>query len=261
MRLKNKVAIVTGAGKGIGRATALLFAREGARVALNDLTLDLVRETGRLVAEQGGDAMLVAGNVANATDVQALVQATLRRYGRIDVLYNNAGICRAADVPELTEEDWDQVIDVNVKGTFLCCKYVIPEMIKTRGGSIINLGSVASFVSLDGPQRLAPAYVASKGAVLQLTKALAVRHGRDNIRVNCLCPGFVDTDMVDISLAEMADSPQEKQELREACEASHALGRFGKPEEIADAALFLASEESSFVTGSPLHVDGGYLAR
>ena len=261
MRLNNKVAIITGAGRGIGRATAILFAKEGAKVVLNDLTLDSVQETGRLIAEQRGEGTLVAGDVTIAGDVQALVQEASHRYGRIDVLFNNAGIYLAPDILELAEADWDRIIDINVKGTYLCCKYVIPEMIKTGGGSIINLGSIASFIALDGPQNLAPAYVASKGAVLQLTRALAVRYGRDNIRVNCVCPGFIDTEMSDVAVAAMADSPQERAELREAGEASHVLGRFGKPEEVANAALFLASDESSFVTGSPLHVDGGYLAR
>lgn len=261
MRLKNKVAIVTGAGRGIGRATALLFAQEGARVVLNDLSPETVQETVKLITEQGGEASILVGDVANAAHVKALVQTTLQRYGRIDVLYNNAGICHSQDVTELEEGDWDRLMDVNIKGTYLCCKYVIPEMLRTGGGSIINLGSIASFIALDGPQHIAPAYVTSKGAILQLTKSLAVRYGRDNIRVNCVCPGFIGTDMVDVALEAMGDSPQEKQEIREAAEMSHALGRFGKPEEVANAALFLASDESSFVTGSPLLVDGGYLAR
>lgn len=134
-------------------------------------------------------------------------------------------------------------------------------MIKGGGGSIINLGSIVSFIALDGPRNLAPAYVTSKGAVLQLTRALAVRYGRDNIRVNCVCPGFIETDMVEVALAGMSASSQERQDIRRAGQASHALGRFGRPEEVAKAILFLASDESSFVTGAPLHVDGGYLAR
>jgi NAD(P)-dependent dehydrogenase (short-subunit alcohol dehydrogenase family) len=150
---------------------------------------------------------------------------------------------------------------INVKGIYLCCKYAIPYMIQAGGGSIINLGSIVSFIALDGPQGLAPAYVASKGAVLQLTKALAVRYGRNSIRVNCVCPGFIETDMVETALAGMTDSPQVKEEIRKGGAAAHALGRFGQPEEVANAILFLASDEASFVTGSPLHVDGGYLAR
>jgi NAD(P)-dependent dehydrogenase (short-subunit alcohol dehydrogenase family) len=176
-------------------------------------------------------------------------------------LDNNAAVYHPPDILDLAEEDWDRVVDTNVKGIYLCCKAVIPRMMEGGGGSIINLGSIVSFIALDGPQGLAPAYVASKGAVLQLTRALAVRHGRDNIRVNCVCPGFIETEMVEKALAGMADSPQLREEIREGGAAAHLLGRFGKPEEVANAILFLASDESSFVTGSPLHVDGGYLAR
>ncbi len=261
MRLDSKVAIVTGAGRGIGRATALLFSKEGARLVLNDLRAELVQETAKLITEQGGEATTVVGDVANAADAEALAQTAMGRYGRIDVLDNNAGIYVSPDILALAEEDWDRQIDVNVKGTYLCCKYVIPHMINGGGGSIINLGSILSFVAHDGRQGLAPAYVTSKGAVLQLTRALAVRYGRDNIRVNCVCPGFIQTDMVELALAGMSDSSQERDEIRKAGEDSHALRRFGKPEEVANAVLFLASDESSFVTGSPLHVDGGYLAR
>ena len=261
MRLNNKVAIVTGAAGGIGRATALLFSREGAKVVLNDLRGELVQETGKLITEQGGESTVVVGDVANAADVEALAKTAVDRYGRIDILDNNAAIYLSRDFPDLAEEDFERLIDINVKGTYLCCKRVIPEMIKGGGGSIINLGSIVSFIALDGPQNLAPAYVTSKGAVLQLTRALAVRYGRNNIRVNCVCPGFIETDMVEVALAGMSDSPREREEIRRAGEASHALGRFGKPEEVANAILFLASDESSFVTGSPLHVDGGYLAR
>ena len=261
MRLNNKVAIVTGAGRGIGRATALLFAKEGAKVVVNDLKAELVQKTAKLISERGGEASVIVGNVANAADAEALAKTAVQRYGRIDILDNNAAIYLSPDFPDLAEEEWDRLIDINVKGTYLCCKYVIPEMIKGGGGSIINLGSIVSFIALDGPRNLAPAYVTSKGAVLQLTRALAVRYGRDKIRVNCVCPGFIETDMVEVALAGMSESPQEREDIRKAGEASHALGRFGKPEEVANAALFLASDESSFVTGSPLHVDGGYLAR
>lgn len=261
MRLKNKTAIVTGAGRGIGRATALLLAREGARVVANDLNAEFVQETARLIAAQAGEAMVAVGDVAKAADVEALARAAVERYGRIDILVNNAAIFVSPDILELDEADWDRLIDVNVKGVYLCCKYVIPQMIKQGGGSIINLASIVSFIALDGPKGLAPAYVASKGAVLQLTRALAVRHGRENIRVNCVCPGFIETDMIDVALAGMTDSAEVKEEILRGAAAAHLLGRFGKPEEIANAILFLASDESSFVTGSPLHVDGGYLAR
>ena len=261
MRLDNKVAIVTGAGRGIGRATALLFAKEGAKVVVNDLKAELVQKTAKLISERGGEASVVVGDVANVADAEALAKTAVKRYGRIDILDNNAAIYLSPDFPDLAEEEWDRLIDINVKGTYLCCKYVIPEMIKGGGGSIINLGSIVSFIALDGPRNLDPAYVTSKGAVLQLTRALAVRYGRDKIRVNCVCPGFIETDMVEVALAGMSESPQEREDIRKAGEASHALGRFGTPEEVANAALFLASDESSFVTGSPLHVDGGYLAR
>ncbi len=261
MRLDNKVAIVTGGGRGIGRATALLFAREGAKVVLMDLREEIAQETAGLIKEQGGEATVVLGDVSKAKDAQALAETAVERYGRIDVLDNNAAVYRPPDILELAEEDWDRVIDTNVKGIYQCCKAVIPHMIQGGGGSIVNIGSILSFVGLDGPQNLAPAYAASKGAVLQLTRALAVRHGRDNIRVNCVCPGFTDTEMVEEALAGMADTPQLKEEIRKGGAAAHVLGRFGKPEEVANAVLFLASDESSFVTGSPLLVDGGYLAR
>src|SRR5688500_10847233 len=220
MRLNNKVAIVTGAGRGIGRATALLFAKEGAKVVLNDLQAELLQETARLITAQGGEAIVMVGDVAKAADAKALSETAVERYGRIDVLDNNAAIYLPPDILDLAEEDWDRLIGINVKGIYLCCKYAIPHMIQGGGGSIINLGSAVSFVALDGPQRLAPAYVTSKGAVLQLTRALAVRYGRDNIRVNCVCPGFIDTDMVETALAGMTDLPQARAEIRKAAEAA-----------------------------------------
>lgn len=155
MRLNNKVAIVTGAGRGIGRATALLFAEEGAKVVLNDIEAELVQHTAKLITEQGGDATVVVGDVANAADAEALAKAALERYGRIDILDNNAAIYLSPDLPDLAEQDWDRLIDINVKGTYLCCKYVIPEMIKGGGGSIVNMGSIVSFIALDGPRNLA----------------------------------------------------------------------------------------------------------
>ena len=260
MRLNNKVAIVTGAGRGIGRATALLFAKEGAKLVLNDIKADLVKETASLISEHGEEPSVVVGDVARAEDAEALAETAVERYGRIDVLDNNAGIAVFSDILQLEEADWDRVMDVNVKGMYLCCKYAIPHMIKGGGGSIINLGSIVSFIALGGEENLGPSYVASKGAVLQLTRALAVRYGRDNVRVNCVCPGFIDTDLMAQGLAAFGSS-EERDEMRRDAAAAHVLGRVGKAEEVATAILFLASDESSFVTGSPLHVDGGYLAR
>lgn len=260
MRLDGKIAIITGAAGGIGRATALRFAREGCKMALNDILAGLLAETETMVRAAGGEAISVVGDVSRPADTAALIDTTIDRYGCIDILDNNAAFYVPADVGDLSEEDWDRVQDVNVKGTYLCSKYAIPHMARRKGGSIVNVGSIVSFVALDGPKGLAPAYVASKGAVLQLTRALAVRHARDGIRVNCVCPGFIETSMVEVALAGMADTDEGREAIRQGGAAAHPLGRFGRPEEVANAVLFLASDEASFITGSPLHVDGGYLA-
>lgn len=260
MQLVDKVAIITGAGGGIGRATAVRFAREGASLVLNDIDGHTLEETTRAVRAEGGEPIALVGDVARSADAKALADAAMARHGRIDVLDNNAALYRPADILDLDEEDWDRVQEVNVRGTYQCCKHVIPHMAARHAGSIVNIGSIVSFIALDGPNGLAPAYVASKGAILQLTRALAVRHARDGIRVNCVCPGFIESPMVEVALAGMADTPAEREAIRVGGAAAHLLGRFGRPEEVAAAVLLLASDESSFVTGSPLHVDGGFLA-
>lgn len=250
--LAGKVALVTGGASGIGAATARRFAAEGAAVAL----LDLDRaggEAGALAIDQaGGRAVFIPGDVARAGDCQAAVERTLAAYGRLDILFNNAGIIRRASVVDTTEEEWDRVMSVNVRSVFLMSKYAIPVMAAAGGGVIINVASGWGLVG--GPQ--AAAYCASKGAVVQLTRAMAIDHGGQNIRVNCICPGDTDTAMlrgeaaqlgqpVDRFLAEAADRP---------------LRRLGRPEDIAQAALYLAGETSAFVTGAALVVDGGGLA-
>ena len=249
--LTGKVALITGAASGIGRATALLFAREGAAVAIADIS-----QTGKSVAEEilqnGGRAIFEHVDVTQTADCQRVVERTLREFGKIDVLFNNAGIMRRASIVELSEEDWDRVMSVNVKSIFLMSRQVIPIMIKTGGGSIVN---TASGWGLAGGPRAA-VYCASKGAVVLLTKAMAVDHGRQNIRVNCICPGDTDTGM----LRNEAQQLGEREDLFLAQSAHRPLGRIGKPEEIAKAALYLASDASSFVTGTALVVDGGGLA-
>jgi NAD(P)-dependent dehydrogenase (short-subunit alcohol dehydrogenase family) len=249
--LASKVAIVTGGASGIGRATALLFARSGAAVVIADLN-----HAGEGVAQEiisaGGRAFFCKADVTQAADCRHLVERTSSELGAIHLLLNNAGIIRRASVLELAEEDWDRVMAVNVKSIFLMSREVIPFMVQSGGGSIINM---ASGWGLAGGARAA-VYCASKGAVVLLTKAMALDHGPQNIRVNCICPGDTDTPM----LRNEAQQLGEPNHRFLADAARRPLGRLGKPEEIAQAALYLASDASSFVTGTALVVDGGGLA-
>ena len=251
-QLAGKVAIITGGASGIGRATALLFAREGAAVVITDVN----RASGEAVAAEvtngGGQAGFEAGDVTRAVDCQRVVERAVRDFGGIHVLFNNAGIIRRASVVELSEADWDRVMAVNVKAIFLMSRLAIPIMEKAGGGSIINM---ASGWGLAGGPRAA-VYCASKGAVVLLTKAMAIDHGPQKIRVNCICPGDTDTAM----LRNEADQLGESDDRFLAEATRRPLGRIGKPEEIAQAALYLASDAASFVTGTALVVDGGGLA-
>src|SRR5882672_1031054 len=251
-QLRGKTALITGSASGIGRATALLFAREGAAVSMVDLNEEAGQEVALEISRAGGHAMFERANVTCAADCRRVVERSVREFGSIHVLFNNAGIIKRASVVEISESDWDAVMAVNVKSVFLMCREVIPIMALARGGSIIN---TASGWGLAGGARAA-AYCASKGAVVLMTKAMAIDHGRQNIRVNCICPGDTDTAMLRSEARQLGES--EDRFLSESAE--RPLGRVGKPEEIAQAALYLASEASSFVTGVALVVDGGGLA-
>ncbi|MGH9432694.1 MAG: SDR family NAD(P)-dependent oxidoreductase [Terriglobia bacterium] len=250
--LRGKVALITGGASGIGRATALLFAREGAAVVVADLNDTAARSVEQAIIQSGGQALYVPIDVTRAADCQRVVRQTLETFGGLHVLFNNAGIIRRASVAELEESDWDRVMNVNVKSVFLMSKQVVPVMSGDGGGSIIN---VASGWGLVGGAKAA-VYCASKGAVVLLTKAMAIDHGPENIRVNCICPGDTDTSMLCCEARELGES--ESRFL--AAAADRPLRRIGRPEEIAQAALYLASDASSFVTGTTLVVDGGGLA-
>ncbi len=255
MRLQDKVALITGGGSGIGRASASLFAREGAKVVIADQDEIYLGETTRQLEDESADFSAVVGDVSDAEDVERMVGATVRAHGRIDVLVNSAGIT-PRHVPETAspEEAWDRVIEVNLKGTYLACWYAVAEMKRSGGGSIVNLASIIALVGYPvGIGGGFNPYPASKGGVLQLTRNLAIDSAADGIRVNCICPGYVDSNL---TKALTGDA-----EMRQRIESRHPMGRFGRPDEIANAALFLASNESSFVTGAPLIVDGGYTAQ
>ena len=248
MRLKGKVALITGAAGGMGRTAAKLFAAEGARVAIADVTERGGEEAAQEIRSAGGEALFVRADVSRAADAEAMVQRTVERFGGLHVLYNNAGIFHPEDggTVETTEQIWDRVIGINLKGVWLGCKYGIPALLRSGGGSIIN---VASFVALVGAATPQIAYTASKGAVLSMTREIAVEYARKGIRANALCPGPIETPM----LAELLKDPQ-----RRARRLVHIpMGRFGQAEEIARAALWLASDESSLMTGAALVVDGG----
>jgi NAD(P)-dependent dehydrogenase (short-subunit alcohol dehydrogenase family) len=251
-QLHGKTAIITGGAGGIGRATALLFASEGAAVCIADLSQETGVELEGEISAGGGRAIFVQADVTRATDCRRVVERTLEKFGGVDVLFNNAGIIRRASLVEISEDEWDRVMAVNVKSVFLMCRDVIPIMAKAGGGSIIN---AASGWGLAGGARAA-AYCASKGAVVLLTKALAIDHGGQKIRVNCICPGDTDTAMLRNEARQLGEV--EDRFLSES--AKRPLGRVGRPEEVAQAALYLASDASSFVTGTALVVDGGGLA-
>lgn len=252
MQLAGKVAIVTGAGSGIGRATSRLFAREGARVVVADIVQESGEETVRLIEDAGGEAVFVHADVTNADAVAGMVQTAVEQFGRLDVLYNNAGVTIPAPVTETEDDAWTMSIDVNLKSVMLGCKYAIPEMRKTGGGSIINTASMLGLVA--SPNQAA--YCAAKGGVVMLTKQIAIDYAGDNIRVNCICPSEVDTPMHRTFIAESPDPAETRRRLMERI----PLGRVARPDEIATAALFLASDASSYITGVALPVDGGLTA-
>jgi NAD(P)-dependent dehydrogenase (short-subunit alcohol dehydrogenase family) len=250
--LTGKRALITGGASGIGRATALLFAREGAAVSVVDLDEVGGQAVVREIVNNGGQAIFVRCDVTQAKACQRVVQQTVSELGGLDILFNNAGIIRRATVIDTTEEEWDRVMAVNVKSIFLLSKYAIPVMAQAGGGVIINTASGWGLVG----GRKAAAYCASKGAVVLLTKAMALDHGEQNIRVNCICPGDTDTPMLRNEARQLGESYEDL--IAEA--ADRPLRRIGRPEDIAQAALYLASDASSFVTGATLVVDGGGLA-
>jgi len=251
MRLKDKVALITGAGSGIGRETALLFAQEGAKIVVVDVNDEAGQKTVQMVQDAGGQATYARADVSKAADCEKMVQAAEAVFGKLNILFNNAGISHARDDDAInTEEDvWDLTMAINLKGVFLGCKYGIPALRRAGGGSIIN---TASFVALLGAATPQLAYTASKGGVLSMTRELAMIHARENIRVNALCPGPLHTEL----LMKYLNTPEKKQRRL----VHIPMGRFGEAKEIAYAVLYLASDESSFVTGTEFMVDGGITA-
>lgn len=249
--VEGKVALVTGGGSGIGRATSLVFAREGATVMIADYNPEGAERTVKMIKDAGGKAACLNIDVSVAKQVETMVAKTVETYGRIDCAFNNAGIeGRPADTVECTEEVFDRIIAINLKGVWLCMKYELPQMLKQGGGAIVNTASVAGLVGFEG----LPAYNASKGGVIQLTRTAALEFAKKNIRVNCVCPGVINTPMV----ARLIDtSPYTGATLSE----GEPVGRMGKPEEIAEAVVWLSSDAASFVTGHPMVVDGAWVAR
>tara|TARA_B100000446_G_scaffold182007_1_gene200006 strand:- start:27 stop:797 length:771 start_codon:yes stop_codon:yes gene_type:complete len=256
MRLESKVALITGGGSGIGRACAEMFAREGARVAVSDISLERAQATTQFVTSHGGEAIAISGDVSVGDDAQNMVSATVEKFGKLDVLVNSAGVSARNAMPKGSspEEVWDKVIDVNLKGTYMVSWHAMPEMAKSGGGSIINLSSIMGLVGYPvGMGGGFNPYNPSKGGVVQFTRNLAIDSASKNVRVNCICPGYVETDLTS-ALTKDAEALSRLETL-------HPIGRLGQPEEIAYAALYLASDESGFVTGTPLVVDGGYTAQ
>lgn len=254
MRLNNKVAIITGAGSGIGAATAVMFGKEGARVVVADIEQKKGMDTVDLIRSENGEAIFIHVDVSRADSIEKMVKSTIETYGKLDILVNNVGIYLQANVVDTSEKDWDRILDVNLKGVFLCCKYSIPEMIKGgKGGVIVNVGSEAGIVGI----KKQVAYNVSKGGIIALTKSIAVDFAADNVRANCVCPGTTETALMKDALSKAPDPKRAYRELEEVRPAN----RLGQPEEIAAGILYLASDESSYATGAILSIDGGYTAQ
>ncbi|MGB6691198.1 MAG: SDR family oxidoreductase [Terracidiphilus sp.] len=252
MKLSGKVAIVTGAASGIGRASAILFAREGARVVVADIDAQRGEQTVAEIAANGNQAVFAQVDVAKEIEVRQMVEDTVARWGKIDILFNNAGVVLVKPLEEMTEDEWDRVMAINVKAAFLAVKHVVPHLRRNGGGAILNTGSTGSFIG----QLHTPAYIASKGAIALLTKSLALDYGRDRIRVNCICPGITDTPMLREHLGHGGQG-----EARIRARLSRVpTGEILSPEDVARAALYLVSDDSAGVTGVLHLVDGGMLA-
>lgn len=246
-----KVSLVTGGASGIGRAAALAFGREGAKAVVTDVLVEGGEETVRMIKESGGQATFIKTDVSKTTEVEMLIEKVVETYGRLDFAFNNAGIeGTVALTADCTEKNWDRTININLKGIWLCMKYEIPQMLQQGGGAIVNMASVAGLVGFRG----LPAYCASKGGVVQLTRSAALEYAKDGIRVNVVCPGVIRTPMVERLLFGQP-------EAEAGFVAMEPVGRMGKPEEIAEAVVWLCSDAASFVTGHPMVVDGGLVAQ
>src|SRR5262245_37615921 len=255
-QVEGKVALVTGGASGIGRATALAFAREGAKLVIADMNADGGQQTVHMITENGGEAIFVRTDVSKAVEVQALISTAVETYGRLDCAHNNAGISGAgiggehrALTAEYPDERWHQVIAINLTGVWLCMKYEIAQMLTHGGGTIVNTASAAGLVGLP----YASAYVASKHGVVGLTKTAALEYAQQSIRVNCVCPGYIQTPMTESGLSD----PEQKAQII----AREPIGRVGAPEEVAETVVWLCSDAASFVTGHTMTVDGGYVAQ
>jgi len=248
MRLENKTAIITGAGSGIGKACALLFAKEGAKIIVADWS-DQGKETAEIIKKAGGKAFFIKTDVSNSKDVSKMANFCIEKFGKIDILVNNAGIVKFSALHETPEEDWDKTLNVNLKGVFLCSKNVIPQMLEQGKGKIVNVASIAGLVGFDKIGH----YCASKGGIIALTREMALEYAPNKINVNCIAPGIIKTAMT----KDMIADPATEQGFR----VSTPYPRLGEPEDIAYAALYLASDESDFVTGEILVVDGGWTAK
>jgi len=248
MNLKNKVAIVTGSRRGIGKAIALALAKAGANIVVSDINLDDCNKLVEEIKAINGNALAVKTDVSNPEDVSQMINLTTEKFGKVDILVNNAGIYMQKSLTDVTEQDFDRTLDINLKGVFLCSKAVVPEMIKQGKGKIINIASIAGQVGFANSS----AYCASKGAIINITRELALELAQYKINVNAIGPGVIETDMTKNLLKNKA--------TKEALLANIPLNRIGKPEDIANAALFLASDNSDYITGITLFVDGGWLA-
>jgi meso-butanediol dehydrogenase / (S,S)-butanediol dehydrogenase / diacetyl reductase len=250
-KLDSKIALITGGGSGIGRATSLLFASAGASVAVADWAEDNAKSVAAEITKNGGKAIALKVDVSKAADTERMVADTVKHFGRLDILYNNAGIGFARPLHKMTEDEWDRVVDVDLKGVFLGSKYALPELMK-HGGVILSTASVAG---IEGIRRMGH-YCAAKAGVILLTKSMAMDYAEHGIRVNCVCPGVIATPLSETGYDKL--TPEKLERIKHSSAAMHLLNRVGQPEEIAQTALFLCSDDASFITGQAIVVDGGW---